>query len=193
MAAELTKIVRRLEGKFKTILSSDSTIVEKTVSLRRMARQIASEYFDRIHYRDIDEFYQAYAEGRAPIIALEGEGEVVDELLILKSCPMAPLFEDFKENGSFPDYWTRLPEEFMSEFRNEAILHPLCIVHQSFRDELAKKIPKGRSFVHSVAVACRSGANNKVVYSEFGLELSGKTREEVARAIEGRACAFYVR
>ena len=57
----------------------------------------------------------------------------------------------------------------MKTMKNEAILHPLCIVHQSFRDELAKKIPKGASFVHSIAVACRSGANGKVVFNEFGL------------------------
>ncbi|MEE9524962.1 MAG: hypothetical protein V3V59_09485 [Thermodesulfovibrionales bacterium] len=55
------------------------------------------------------------------------------------------------------------------------------------------KIPKGNSFVHSIAVACRSGANGKVVYSDFGPGLSGKTWEEISGAIDGKACAFYVR
>ncbi len=191
--AQLTRIVKKRGNEFRKILSNGVTVVEKTVILRRMARQIAAEHFDKMHYNDIDEFYREYMEGKSPITELEGEGIVHDDILILNKCPMAPLFGEFKEDGEFPSYWSKLPQEFMSEFKNESILHPLCIVHQSFRDELAKKIPKGNSFVHSIAVACRSGANGKVVYSDFGLGLSGKTKEEIYKAIEGKACAFYVR
>jgi hypothetical protein len=191
--AQLTMIVKKRGNEFKKILSNGATVVEKTVTLRRIARQIAADYFDKMHYSNIDEFYKEYISGKSPIIELEGKGEVHDDILILNKCPMSPLFDEFKENGKFPEYWSRLPQEFMSEFKNESILHPLCIVHQSFRDELAKKIPKGNSFVHSVAVACRSGANGKVVYSEFGIGLSGKTKEEIDKAIDGKACAFYVR
>lgn len=193
MAAELTRIVKKHQDDYKAVFSSNSSIVEKTVTLRRMARKIALGYSDRMHYNDIDQFYEEYKEGRSPISALEGEGVVHDEVLILKECPMAPLFDEFKDNGGFPEYWKTLPQEFMNEFKNESILHPLCIVHQSFRDELAKKIPKGNSFVHSIAVACRSGANGKVVYSDFGLQMAGKAKEEINEAINGMACAFYVR
>jgi hypothetical protein len=191
--AQLTTIVKKRSSEFKKILSNGATVVEKTVTLRRMARKIAADYFDKMHYNDIDEFYKEYMEGKSPIIELEGEGVVHDDILILNKCPMAPLFGEFKEDGEFPAYWSKLPQEFMSQFKNESILHPLCIVHQSFRDELAKKIPKGNSFVHSIAVACRSGANGKVVYSDFGIGLSGKTKEEINEAIDGKACAFYVR
>lgn len=193
MVAELTHIIKQRQKEFKSVLSSNSSIVEKTVILRRMARKIASEHFDKMHYSNIDEFYAEYAEGRSPISDMEGEGIVYNDVIILKKCPMAPLFDDFKINGRFPDYWSVLPDQFMKEFKNESILHPLCIIHQSFRDELAKKIPKGNSFVHSVAVACRSGANGKVVYSDFGLQISGKSKEEIYDAIGGMACAFYVR
>lgn len=191
--AQLTRIVKKRGDEFKKILSNGATVVEKTVTLRRMARQIAADYFDKMHYSNIDEFYREYMAGKSPIIDLEGAGEVHDDILILNKCPMAPLFGEFKEDGEFPAYWSKLPQEFMAEFKNESILHPLCIVHQSFRDELAKKIPKGNSFVHSVAVACRSGSNGKIVYSKFGIELSGKTKEEINKVIDGKACAFYVR
>ncbi|UCG77504.1 MAG: hypothetical protein JSV21_07935 [Nitrospirota bacterium] len=193
MPSELTRIVKERQNEFKSVLSSNSSTVEKTVTLRRMARGIASDYFDEMHYANIEEFYNDYRAGRSAISDLEGKGVVHGDVLILNNCPMAPLFGDFKDNGDFPGYWSELPQSFMREFKNESILHPLCIVHQSFRDELAKKIPKGNSFVHSVAVACRSGSNGKVVFSEFGLQLSGRSREEIQEAIDGKACAFYVR
>ncbi|UCG78606.1 MAG: hypothetical protein JSV21_01860 [Nitrospirota bacterium] len=193
MASELTRIVKHYESRIRSILSSDKTVIEKTVELRIFAREIASKYFERMHYKNIDDFYFDYKNGRSPITALEGEGIVAGEILILKKCPMAALLNDFKVEDSFPDYWTSLPIEFMEKMKNEAILHPLCIVHQSFRDELAKQIPKGASFVHSIAVACRSGANGKVVYSEFGIMMSGVTKDEIDRHIDGMACAFYVK
>jgi len=192
MHAELTMIVKQYESEIKTLLSSGRTAVEKAVALRMFARKIASMHGDQMHYTDIDQFLEDYKQGRCPISKLEGEGAVVGDLFILKKCPMAPLFPDFKDNGSFPDYWSSLPEEYMKQMRNEAILHPLCIVHQAFRDELAKMIPKGTSFVHSIAVACRSGGNGKVVFNNFGLQFTTLTKEQVHEAINGMACAFYV-
>ena len=192
MTVQITKIVKRFEDSIKSILHSEKSVIEKTVALRIFARKIASNYYDLMHYRTIEEFFRDYTSGKNPISQLEGDGIVSGEILILKKCPMAPLFDDFKTNGAFPDYWSSLPQEFMAEMKNEAILHPLCIVHQSFRDELAKQIPKGMSFVQSVAVACRSGANGKVVYSRFGMQLAGTTKQEIDVAIDGMACAFYV-
>lgn len=192
MSAELTRIVKQYRDEIRSLLSSNRTAVEKAVALRMFARKIASMHEDTMHYTNINEFIQDYERGRCPISRLEGEGQIVGDLFILKKCPMAPLFQDFKDNGSFPEYWTSLPGEFMSQMKNEAILHPLCIVHQSFRDELAKKIPKGSSFVHSIAVACRSGSNGAVVYNEFGMQFSSLSKEQVAEAINGMACAFYV-
>lgn len=192
MSAKLTGIVRDIQGEVKSVLASQSTVVEKTVVLRRIARKVASDYFDAMHYQDVHAFFDEYDKGRTPLTELEGEGVRFDDLIILRQCPMVQLFDDFQENKRFPDYWGQIPQEFMNHFKNEAILHPLCIVHQSFRDELSKKIPKGKSFVHSVAVACRSG-NGKVVYSDFGLHLSNKRKDDVGKIIDGMACAFHVR
>ncbi len=193
MRSELTIVVKKHGKIIKGILASQGSIVEKTVALRTFARKIAAGYKDLMHYSDISDFYKDYAAGNCPISKLEGEGVVQDELLFLRSCPMAPLFSDYKVDGDFPEYWKSMPREFMGTMKNEAVLHPLCIVHQSFRDELAKKIPKGASFVHSIAVACRSGSSGQVVFNDFGLRIANRSREQIAQEIDGLACAFYVR
>ncbi len=187
-----TQLVRKHEKEIKDILSSDLDVVEKVVKLRMLARELARNYFNIIKYNDIEEFHQDYDRNNSPLVELEGEGLRYGDLIILKNCPSVPLFEDFKEEGEFPSYWTDLPQEFMERLKNEAILHPLCIVHQTFRDLLASQIPKGKGVVHSIAVACRSGTG-KVVYSEFGMMTSGVKKEELDRLINGFACAFQVR
>lgn len=192
--AEITKIIKNREREVKNILSSkDTDIVTKTVLLRRLAREIAEAFVGRMSYKTLEDFFEAYDKGESPLIQLEGEGIRHDDIIILKDCPMSPLFEDFKEGADFPDYWKTVPEQYMETFKNEALLHPLCIVHQRCRDELAAKVPKGKSFVHSIAIACRSMSSGKIVYSSSGLHLSGRTEDEIQRLIDGMACAFQVR
>ncbi len=186
-----TKLIREKKDKIKTILESDSDIVEKVVMMRRLAREIARNYFNIVNYKSLDEFYTDYENGKSPLVELEGTGFREKDLIILNKCPSVALFEDFKIDGEFPEYWTKLPQEYMDKFKNEAILQPLCIVHQTFRDLLASQIPKGRGVVHSVGVACRSGAG-KVVYSKFGLSTSTATKEDIDRVIDGYACAFHL-
>lgn len=190
--ALFTQLVRKHKKEIKNLLGSNINVVEKVVKLRMLARDLARNYFNIIQYNNIEEFQKDYDQERSPLVELEGPGIRYGDLIILKNCPSVPLFDDFKENGSFPDYWTDLPKEFMDKFRNEAILHPLCIVHQTFRDLLASQIPKGKGVVHSIAVACRSGTG-KVVYSEFGMMTSGVKKDELDRLINGFACAFQVR
>ncbi len=194
MSAEclFTRLIREQKEKFKTVFEANSDIVEKVVTLRRMARQIAKDYFNIINYQNIDDFYKDYEAGKSPLVELEGAGFRERDIIILNDCPSAPLFEEFKENGEFPEYWARIPQEYMDKFKNEAILHPLCVVHQTFRDLLASQIPKGRGVLHSVGVACRSGATGKVVYSDFGLTTTTVKREEIAEVIDGYACAFHL-
>ncbi len=186
-----TKLIRERKDKIKEIMESESDIVEKVVILRRLAREIAKNYFKIINYQNLDEFYADYESGKSALVELEGTGFREKDIIILNKCPSVPLFEDFKENGEFPDYWTKLPQQYMDTFKNEAILQPLCIVHQTFRDLLASQIPKGRGVVHSIGVACRSGTG-KVVYSDFGLSTSTVTKEEIDTAIDGFACAFHL-
>lgn len=192
---EITRIIKEREAEIKDILSSKNiSIVDKTVILRRLGREIAEIFVRAMEgYKSLDDFYAAYDINDAPLIKLEGEGERYGDIIILKNCPMSPLFEDFKEGADFPEYWKSVPDQYMTTFKNEAILHPLCIVHQRFRDELASKIPKGETVVHSIAVACRSMSSGKVVYSKFGIQLCGRTEEDIKKLIEGKACAFLVK
>lgn len=194
MSAEclFTRLVREKKDNIKKILGADSDIVEKVVMLRRLARDIARKYFNIINYKSLEDFYKDYENGKSPLVELEGDGFRSKDLIILNECPSAPLFPDFKEDGEFPEYWTKLPQLFMEKFKNEAILHPLCIVHQTCRDLLASQIPKGKGVVHSIGVACRSGATGKVVYSEFGLSSSIATKEDIDKVIDGFACAFHL-
>ncbi|RMG00537.1 MAG: hypothetical protein D6726_11125, partial [Nitrospirae bacterium] len=129
--ALFTQLVRKHEKEIKDILGSDINVVEKVVKLRMLARDLARQYFNIIKYNNIDEFQKEYDNDQSPLVELEGPGIRYGDLIILKNCPSVPLFEDFKEGDKFPDYWQDLPREFMEQFKNEAILHPLCIVHQT--------------------------------------------------------------
>ena len=187
-----TRLVREKKNDIKKILESDSDIVEKVVMLRRFAREIARKYFNIINYENIEDFYKDYENGKSPLVELEGAGFRDKDLIILNECPSVALFPEFQTNGEFPEYWSRIPQEYMDKFKNEAILHPLCVVHQTFRDLLASQIPKGRGVVHSIGVACRSGATGKVVYSDFGLSSTVATKEDIEKVIDGFACAFHL-
>ncbi len=194
MSAEclFTRLVRERKEDIKKILGSESDIVEKVVMLRRFAREIARKYFNIINYENIEDLYKDYESGKSPLVELEGTGFREKDLIILNECPSVPLFPEFKVDDEFPDYWTKIPQQYMDKFKNEAILHPLCVVHQTFRDLLASQIPKGRGVVHSIGVACRSGATGKVVYSDFGLCSTVATKEEIEKVIDGFACAFHL-
>jgi hypothetical protein len=193
---KLTDIVRREADKIKEILYSDRlTIVGKTIALKELGRKIAEEIYTQ-QYNSLDEFYQAYDRGADPMQALEGTGKRKGDLIILDDCPVAglndPAIELFKEAGKFPNEWAAIVEEYKQVFKNDAILHPLCIVHQRIREELAKKIPKGKSFVHATEVACRSMSTGKVVYSEWGMQLSGETKEDIEKLIDKKACIYFI-
>lgn len=190
----LTEKVREIQEKLKEIfLREDIDIVLKTTMLRTIARQLAEELGRGIEYSSIHEFFETYERGNSPLINLEGEGVRNGEIIVLKECPMVPVFELFKSGAGFPEYWKKIPQEYMSKFKNEAILHPLCVVHQTIRDTLASRIKKGDSVVHSVTVACRSTNSGKIVYSEFGLWMAKMEKEEVDLMIDGKACAFLVK
>jgi len=194
--SKLTEIVRRDSDKIKEILYSDKlTIVGKTIALKELGRKIAEELYTQ-QYRSLDEFYEAYDKGADPMQTLEGKGSRKGDLIILDDCPVAglhdPAIELFKEAGKFPPEWEAIVDEYKQVFKNDAILHPLCIVHQRIREELAKKIPKGKSFVHATEVACRSMSTGKVVYSEWGLQLSGESREQIEKLIDKKACIYFI-
>ncbi len=192
--AFITAFVRENKDKIRRILEDGALdIVEKTTLLRRIGRSIAEKHGGTMHFKDLEDFEAHYDRGETPLTHLEGEGFRDGDVFILKACPMVPVFGEFKENGIFPEFWSSTTREYTEQFKNEALLHPLCIVHQTFRDILTSKIPKGRSYVHSVTVACRSGASGEVVHSNYGMKLAGVTAEEINEKIDGWACAFYAR
>ncbi|MBI5142331.1 MAG: hypothetical protein HZA20_09120 [Nitrospirae bacterium] len=191
--AYITIFVRENKDEIERILSSnDLTIVEKASSLRRMARKFAEANIShRMSYRDLEDFKAHYDRGGTPLDQIEGPGFRKGEMFILKSCPMVPVFSIFKKNGEFPEFWTSVTAEFLKRFGNEAILHPLCILHQTFRDQLSARIPKGAHFVHSITVSCRSTSTGKIIHSNYGLAVSGISIPDAEEAIKGWACMFY--
>lgn len=193
---KLTDIVKREADKIKDILYSDKvTIVGKTIALKELGRKIAEEIYTQ-QYNSLEEFYTEYDKGTDPVQQLEGRGVRKGDLVILDDCPVAGLHDSaielFMEGGKFPPEWDAIVEEYKQVFKNEAILHPLCIVHQRIREELAKKIPKGPSYVHATEVACRSMKTGKVVLSDWGMQLSGETKEELEKLIDRKACIYYI-
>ncbi len=188
----LARLVRDVEDRVRKTLESGADVVEKTIMLRKLAREIAKERADAINYRGIEEFKRDYELGRSPLIELEGPGIMYNDIVVLKRCTMASVMEDFMVDGRFPEHWSRLPSEYMKKFEKEAILHPLCILHQTFRDQLVSNIPKAEGVAHSLVIACRSEAG-RIVYSRLGLSVAKISREKVEALVEGLACAFYVR
>ncbi len=194
---KLSDIVEREAAKIKEILYSDKlTIVGKTIALKELGRKIAEEIYTE-QFKSLEDFYEAYDRGGDPMQQLEGKGERKGDLIILEDCPVAGLKDHpidlFQDEGKFPPAWDAIVEEYKQVFKNDAILHPLCIVHQRIREELAKKIPKEKgTYVHATEVACRSMTNGKVVYSEWGLQLSGETREEIEKLIDKKACIYFI-
>lgn len=193
---KLSEIVEREAEKIKDILYSDKlTIVGKTIALKELGRKIAEEIYTQ-QFRSLDEFYEAYDQNTDPMQELEGKGIRKGDLIILEDCPVAGLKEHpidlFKTGNRFPPEWDAIVEEYKQVFKNDAILHPLCIVHQRIREELAKKIPKGDSYMHATEVACRSMTSGKVAFSDWGLQLSGETKEEVEKLIDKKACVYFI-
>jgi len=193
---KLSDIVKEQAGKIKEILYSEKlSIVGKTIALKELGRKIAEELYAK-DYKSAEEFYSDYDASTDPMQQLEGKGTREGDLIILEDCPVAGLHECpielFKEGGKFPPEWQAIMDEYKQVFKNDAILHPLCIVHQRIREELAKKIPKEKASVQATEVACRSMKDGKVVFSEYGLQLSGKTKEEIEKLIEGKACIYII-
>jgi len=193
---KLSDIVKEQAGKIKEILYSEKlSIVGKTIALKELGRKIAEELYTK-DYQSAEEFYADYDASTDPMQQLEGKGVRKGDLIILDDCPVAGLKECpiklFQEEGKYPPEWKAIMDEYKQVFKNDAILHPLCIVHQRIREELAKKIPKGKSSVQATEVACRSMLDGKIVFSEYGLQLSGETKEEIEKMIEGKACIYLI-
>lgn len=190
--AYITTFIREQAGRIRGILEDQQLdIVEKTSMLRSIARRRANNDLESMSYKSLEDFEACYDRGETPLTHLEGPGFRAGDLFILKLCPMVPVFGSFKDNGAFPAFWSSITGEYMDRFGNEAILHPLCIVHQTFRDQLTSRIPKGNSFVHSITVACRSGSNGKIVHCRHGLNVAQLKPEDVDPLLEGYACAFF--
>ena len=188
----ITQFVREQAGRIRGILEDPKLdVVEKSSMLRSIARRRAAGDLESMNFESLEDFEARYDKGDTPLTRLEGPGFRAGDLFILKSCPMVPVFGEFKDNGAFPPFWTGVTEEYMGRFGNEAILHPLCIVHQTFRDQLTSRIPKGKNFVHSITVACRSAANGNIVHCPHGLDVAQMSPEDVDPLLEGYACAFF--
>lgn len=193
---KLSEIVEREADKIKDILYSEKlTIVGKTIALKELGRKIAEEIYTQ-QFKSLDEFYESYDHDADPMQKLEGKGIRKGDMIILEDCPVAGLKDHpidlFKDGERFPPEWDAIVDEYKQVFKNDAILHPLCIVHQRIREELAKKIPKGDNYVHATEVACRSMTSGKVAYSDWGLQLSGKTKKEIEDLIKNKACIYFI-
>jgi hypothetical protein len=46
--------------------------------------------------------------------------------------------------------------------------------------------------VHATEVACRSMSSGKVVYSEWGMQLSGETKEDIEKLVDKKACIYFI-
>lgn len=124
------------------------------------------------------------------IEALEGEVIHKGDLRILPLCPMTPLLKAIMERyrGKLPDSFHRIVESYRERHPQQAaVLHPLCIVHQTIRKTFGMAHDE-----YFEEVACRSLSSAEVVISEQGLVMSGLTEDEAREIIKDAACLYFV-
>ena len=127
---------------------------------------------------------------------LEGEATDAENLKALLDCPMTNVLKEIKKvneeltgENAFPDFYKDIVDEYKKKYPDDAaILHPLCIVHQSIRKTFGK--------IHGQEiqqVACRAMATGDVVYSKKGLGANGISEEKAKEMLEGKACLYHVK
>ena len=123
----------------------------------------------------------------------EGESIHDGDLRILKKCPMVPTLniimkENLAQTGKeeLPVFYREIVEKFIGQHPDEAaVLHPLCIVHQSMRDIISSE---KRCLARQIA--CRSEATGKVVFAKNGLSLANLTENQARDKIDVYACMY---
>ncbi len=120
------------------------------------------------------------------------EGKVIHEgdLRILPHCPMSPLLDKIKElhGGRLPESFPKIVEAYRQRHpQAAAVLHPLCIVHQTIRKTFGMAHDE-----YFEEVACRSESSGEVAVSEQGLVMSGLSEEQAKEIVRDAACLYFV-
>lgn len=124
---------------------------------------------------------------------LEGQSVKNGDCSILINCPMTKLLKEIKQTNEELTGINELPLFYKEVIANyiklhpgeEAILHPLCIVHQIIRKNIGK--------VNNLAiqqVACRSMETGKVVIAKNGIKKCQFLEKDVTHLLAQNACLY---
>jgi len=99
------------------------------------------------------------------------------KIIILKICPFTM---SYKNIPKWNDNTMKLVDQYNS-LKMGAALHPICIIHQTIRNELK-----------AYTVACRSALTNKIVYNDKILEKYNLDKEKIYELIKSNACVYII-
>ncbi len=137
----------------------------------------------------MDHFVEAHGSGASPLIVLEGPSRIVGPLWSLDTCPLLDVRRSLLETGQyFSEYYKKIEAEYFRLYEwKSSIMDPLCIIHQTARLNVARRIGVGRFPLRCRHVACRSEVLGKKIYAEEGLrraEMGGMSRDRVETLLD---------
>jgi len=185
-----------------TVLNPERKLITALIGdLKTKGREIAKS-ITKHAYTSIDEFFEAFDQGKSEINLLDGSSMRKGNIITLTGCVLHPLRKSLLgKNGKLPSFYNEIEKKYVDMYkRNTAILNPLCIVCQVVRETLGKDIKIGDRRLFIQQVACRSEITGKRVYSEEGLRivkelsLGNKTafnREDIEDILNNYSCLYF--
>lgn len=127
------------------------------------------------------------------LVELEGKADSIEDLIILKKCPMANIIKKIKEKNyqktgkkEFPSFYNKIIDRYKEKYPEHAgILHPFCIIHQAMREIIG-----ANSNLLIKHIACQSPDTGEIAISKNGLKEAKISVEKIKKLLDGHACAY---
>ncbi|MGV9205588.1 MAG: hypothetical protein ACOC44_16370 [Promethearchaeia archaeon] len=113
------------------------------------------------------------------------------QLFILEKCPFLELLDGYKDvAGNLPETFSNITESYNEEGLGYAV-SPFCIIHQTYRDQIAEHIKIDGESVELLQLGCKA-ASGDIKYAPENLEKTSKEELEIEKKLEKRACAYSI-
>ena len=175
-------------------IRSDKRLITAIIyDLQQYAKAIASDIQVK-DYDTMEQFIEDHRKGKSPFDLLEGLSDRIDDVMVLKQCPMTGLLKALSTDGKLPDFYQQIVDKFVSMHKNKgAILHPFCIVHQVIRAAIGEHVKIGGKPVRVYQIACRSMSSGKVVFANEGTTKVALSEDDILKKIDGKACMYLLK
>jgi hypothetical protein len=161
--------------------------------LQRVGEQIATDLIsgygeESLHVNKIEDLLS----NDNPLNFLDDTLFIKEEkLFILEKCPFAQVLEDYLNiTGKIPDILKEITKIYNEEGLGWAV-SPYCIIHQTFRNEIANHILIGGKKVHLYQIGCKSRSGD-ITWSEENLTISSFNKSLVLTELQKNSCSFII-